>query len=184
MQQSAFHAVPRLLHTVELAQPRASLQHDVFAWAATAGAAIYTQEQFNRFVDQAKAASTADSRLDPLVHDLYLAQGALTASQRRPARGWEGYLAEWESRRIGCRIKASSKTDFSRLRELEIAVGGILLRNRGCPLCLVIPQEAGTWIQMGWEAVTEVGGNPFAADAAQLPILRYHEVPMESALAS
>lgn len=174
-----FHAIPpRLLDVVELAQPLATLEPQIYAWASESGTSVYTQSQLRRLKDLAHGFRD-QAGVEGFATDLYLALGALTAQERRPADGWMGYVRHWELKRLQVRLSSGDKTDFTRLRELEIQVGGILLNDPSCPLVLLIPQPDGNWIQAGWELLIELAGSPFGPNRHQLPILRQHVVPLD-----
>ena len=91
----------------------------------------------------------------------------------------DGYLDIWSAQRLTHRMKVYDKTDFSRLRELEIRIGGILLNDRSMPLVLILPQPTGTYLMMGWESVVEMDTSPFAPDRRKARVLREHLLPIE-----
>jgi hypothetical protein len=169
---------PRILDAINLASPLSVVEGQIYAWASGSGTSVYTFEQLKRLRDIARGADFDDATQN-FAADLYLALGTITALQRRPADGWMGYVRQWELDRLSVRVSKNDKTDFSRLRELEIRLGGILLNDASCPLVLLLPQPTGTWIQAGWECLIEIAGSPLGPNRNSLPILRQHVVPFD-----
>jgi hypothetical protein len=172
---------PRLLDLIpNLAQPLETIQHEIFSWATQQGlGTIYTRAQFDRLAERARLESDLDEARRQRNMDFRLASGTLTALERRPVEGWEGYLEIWNAQRLTHRMKVFEKTDFSRLRELEIRIGGILLNDRSMPLVLILPQPTGTYLVMGWESVVELGVSPFSPDRHGVKPIREHLLPIE-----
>jgi len=171
--------VPRLLDAVPtLAAPIERVEPEIFAWASTLGlGVVYSRTQFERLLDVARPKSAVTDMERRRFMDLRFAAGTLTALDRRPPTGWEGYLDIWTGLRLANRLKVYEKSDFSRLRELEERVGGILLNDRAMPLVLILPQPGGSYVQMGWESVVELESSPFLAGRRSARVLREHLVP-------
>lgn len=181
MTANVAHAAPRLLDTIpRLAAPLDRIEPEIFGWASQLGlGTVYTRAQFDRLAEQARLQGDLSEAHLQRQMDFKLAAGTLTALERRPADGWEGYLDIWAAQRLTHRMKVYDKTDFSRLRELEIRIGGILLNDRSMPLVLILPQPTGTYLMMGWESVVEMDTSPFAPDRRKARVLREHLLPIE-----
>lgn len=171
----------RLLDVVpNLAAPCDRVEPEIFSWASSLGlGAVYTRAQFDRLAEQARLSGDLGESYRQRQMDFKLAAGTLTALDRRPANGWDGYLEIWTAQRLTHRLKVYDKTDFSRLRELEIRIGGILLNDRSMPLVLILPQPTGSYLQMGWESVVELDTSPFAPNRRQARVLREHLLPID-----
>jgi len=169
--------VPNLAAPLEIVEPQ------IFAWASSLGAgAVYTRDQFTRHAETARL--VGDLAVDKEVcrqrqMDFRLAAGTLTSLDRRPANGWDDYLELWTAQRLTHRLKVYEKSDFTRLRELEIRIGGILLNNQSMPLVLILPQPTGSYIQLGFETMVELDTSPFASNRRQARVLREHLLPLD-----
>ena len=169
---------PRLLDHVRLAQPLEEAKAAIFAWAGCLGlGAFYTYEQLETLSVKAEAMGSTEGGY--LSMDVRVARGTITALERRPRDGWEGYVRIWNELRVKERTGKQDITDFARLRELEGRCGGILLNNRACPLMLILPQPDGTWVQMGWESMVQLDRSPLAANRDQAQILQEIVLPAE-----
>ena len=171
----------RLLDAVpRLARPLDQVERDIYSWAGGLGLGpVYVREQFLKMFEVVKS-----SREQSIEHkyrqlDFQLAHGTLTALEHRPVSGWEGYLEQWTLVRLEHRLAVYGKGEFTRLRELEKRLGGILLNDRAMPMVLVLPQPSGTYVQMGWESIVELDTSPFSPERRQAKVIREHLLPVE-----
>lgn len=165
---------PRLLKSgIEFAQPRDRLWDALCGWAGQSGRAIYTEEQMQRLLRDA-----TDAKLEYLALDIQIAFDALSALDKRPEEGWSGYVAAWETERATNAI--FRRAEFGLLRGLHAKIGGVLLNSRALPFVLIIPQPTGTYIQMGFQAISELSVSPFGPERHEAVILRQHTLPDSS----
>lgn len=159
-------AVQRLLACVELAQPIERFTADLFRWAATLGQGeVATIADYQR-VHRDLMARTGNPNIDKLLTDFYLADGTIKSLQRRPERGFPEYVRRWEQQCSSNKIKRLGHSDYGRLQELEIRLGGILLEDRTAPYVLILPQPAGHFVVMGRTYVSRIDVNPLIAPEA------------------
>ncbi len=175
---AVLEAAPRLLNAVELAQPLSTLEPAIFRWASGRGTAVFDEAQLKSMYERERVLAMTHGLVRDHVHDLYLAMGALNAARRRLPGGFRAYAELWEITRVVQRVSKGDKTDFSRLRELEVRVGGILLNDRACPLTLLVPQADRTWITLGFESVIHFASSPLSGGPIP-PVLRTHVPPTE-----
>lgn len=166
-----FRNPPRLLKSgIEFAQPRDRLWDALCAWAGQSGRAVYTEEQLQRLQRDAAVAG-----LEYLALDVQIAFDALSALDQRPAEGWAGYIAAWETERATNAIFRRGAMYL--LRGLHAKLGGILLNSRANPFVLILPQPTGTYVQMGWQHIAELSVSPFGPERHEAVILREHAFP-------
>ena len=160
-QPSLADSPPRLLSTVNFAQPRDIVEREVLTWATHCQASsVYTIEQLRRLRD--RFGDAPNTRAIDFARDIEIAFNMLDAHDRRPADGWSGYFKSWEM--AFHTNHAFNGNRFGRLRGLYREFGGLLLNDVACPLLLVLPQPGGTWVQMGEQAMIERDTSPFGPD--------------------
>jgi hypothetical protein len=153
--------VRRLIAQVQLAQPVEPLRRALCAWAETIGeGSCASMTDFHR-IHRAVLARSGNPAIEKLLSDFYIAIGSLAAIERRPPEGFEGYTRLWDQQCSSNRIHRTGKSDFGRLQELEIRLGGVLLANRAEPYTLILPQPDGAFVVMGWQYVAMVDRSPF-----------------------
>lgn len=166
-------SIGRLIDQVNLAQPLVQLEPQVFAWAAeTFGQSVYSLQQLISLYDKHRYGDEDRPRWHAM--DLYFGVGAIKALQRRPPTGWPGYIEAFERKRVVQRLRSNDTTDFSRLRELEIELGGILLSDRACPFVLVCPQPDNTWLTVGFESLMLFSQSPMRGTHGKEALVRSH----------
>lgn len=157
-----------------LAQPLNDLEAAICGWATQLGhGTIYNAQQFERLCAMAQAGGVNED----IRWDLGVAHGALRALRLRPVNGWDGYLEIWSLVKLEHAIKVYHKAPHARIRTLEERLGGIAIGSRSVPLMLVLPQPQGTYVQMGWDSVTEVDRSPLGNDRDNARVLRDYVVP-------
>lgn len=172
--------IRRLDDVVDLAQPSTLLFPAIAQWVSEViGHTVYTFEQLVSLHDRCKREVLDAARPGWHLTDLYCAVGALRAHKFRPRDGWQGYIDAFERKRVVQRISKDDKTDFSRLRELEIEVGGILINDRACPFLLICPQPDHTWLTMGFESLMLFSQSPLRGKHGKQSLIRSH-VPVQS----
>lgn len=171
--ESAPQCLPRLLSTVDLAQPLHTLEPLLLRWASASGWILKTVDAFEalaKAMEQQPALSSEDTTLD-----LRLAVDAWQALRRRPPSGFLGYVMIWQSRMSTQR--ALGVGDEGRLRALQHQLGGILLDGKAAPYILLCPQPDGTWMQMGFESVVLLDRSPLDEQRKRARVVRIHQLP-------
>jgi len=153
------HHFPRLLNTVDLSLPLEDLRGAILQWASQQGhGEVEAESQLAELKMRLLSHSERTERGRHLCMDIDVALGAIDARRKEHPHSFDDYAASWEAEVRS--VASGDINEMDQLRRLQERFGGILLNSRSAPFLLLVPLSDGTWLQVGWESIQHVAGNP------------------------